>query len=120
MQALSLRTKFTLALLTVGVASAVLVGLVARQILLRRFDEIQMRDSFNRFQDDVVGYFEKYGSWDNGARQQPFGQYSRARNQARGPGPGGRGRIGGPPPDGGAPPEGGAAGEDGPPPQQSP
>jgi diguanylate cyclase (GGDEF)-like protein len=101
MQALSLRTKITLALLFMGLASALLVGLVARGILLTRFDDIQMHESFNRFQDDVVGYFEKYRTWDNGTRQQPFGQFSRGRNAVRGPGPGGRGGgFGGPPPGG--------------------
>ena len=56
MPAPSLRLKLTLALLAVGLSSAVLVGLVAREILLRRFDQIQLEESFGRFQDDVVGY----------------------------------------------------------------
>src|SRR6185312_4407978 len=117
MQALSLRTKITLALLTVGIASSVLVGIVAREILLQKFDGIQMRDSFNRFQADVVAYFTRYQTWDNGMRQQPFGQFSRALNALRGPGTGGRGRIGGAPPGGEAPSDGGS-GE--PSPQQGP
>ncbi len=108
MKALSLRTKITLALLFVGLASAVLVGLVAREILLRRFDEIQLNESFGRFQDDVVAYFGKYQTWDNGFRNEPFGQFSQARNAQRGPA--GRGRAGAPPlggpPPGGPPPDG--------------
>ncbi len=91
----SLRTKLTLALLAVGIASAALVGIVAREILLRRFDEVQLTESFGRFQDDVVAYFLKYGNWDEGARQEPFGQFSGARNALRGPGIG-RGRLGEP------------------------
>src|SRR5689334_9059986 len=38
MQALSLRAKLTLALLTVGIGSAVVVGAVARMILRPHFD----------------------------------------------------------------------------------
>ena len=126
MQALSLRTKITLALLFIGLASALLVGLVARQILLQKFDAIQMHDSFNRFQGDVVAYFTRYQTWDNGTRQEPFGQFSRGRNAQRGPGPGGRGRIGGPgaPPPGDEPPadsgSGGGPGEPPPEAQQPP
>src|SRR3954470_16368928 len=101
MAAPSLRTKLTLALLFVGLTSALMVGLVAREILLRRFDQIQMDESFGRFQDDVVAYFGKYGTWDEAARAEPFGQFSVARNAQRGPG--GRGR-GGPPPDDDPPP----------------
>ena len=47
MQAPSLRTKLTLALLTVGIASAVLVGAVARLILLRQ-------PNFNAFDEGYV------------------------------------------------------------------
>src|SRR5438105_3561881 len=112
MRSLSLRTKLTLALLAVGISSAMLVGLVAREILLRRFDEIQLNESFGRFNDDVVDYFETYGTWDNASRAQPFGQFSRARNQRLNEGPG-RGRAGGAPPDGGQP-------DGGPPPDAPP
>jgi two-component system cell cycle response regulator len=95
MKGFSLRAKLTLALLTVGIASSMLVGIVAREILLRRFDEIQLNESFGRFSDDVVDYFQTFGTWDNGAEHQAFGQFSRQRNaqlnQAAG--------RGGPPPD---------------------
>src|SRR5437016_2635264 len=91
MTGFSLRAKLTLALLFVGLSSAFLVGLVAREILLRRFDEIQLSESFGRFHDDVVAYFGKYQTWENAARSEPFGQFSRELNAARGPGRGGRG-----------------------------
>ena len=45
----SLRTKLTLALLFVGLASAVLVGVVARQILLPIVDP----SSLERFQSEL-------------------------------------------------------------------
>jgi len=104
MRALSLRAKLTLALLTVGIASAVLVGIVAREILLRRFDEIQLSESFGRFSDDVVDYFRTYGTWDNGAQRIVFGEFSRQRNQ-RIEQQQGRGT----PPEGGPPPDAAAA-----------
>jgi two-component system, cell cycle response regulator len=90
MAAPSLRTKLTLALFIVGLLSAVLTDIVARQILLRRFDQIQLDESFGRFQDDVAGYLGKYQTWDNGAVAEPFGDFSEQRNAARGPGRGGR------------------------------
>src|SRR5258706_724098 len=122
MLAPSLRTKITLALLFVGLSSAALVGVVAREILLRRFDQIQLDESFGRFHDDVVGYVSKYQTWDSAVRAEPFGNYSRQRNAARGPA--GRGRLGGPPPDvqprdAGPPPDGGQP-PDGPPPDGPP
>jgi diguanylate cyclase (GGDEF)-like protein len=95
MLALSLRAKITIALLFVGLSSAVLVGAVAREILLRRFDEIQLSESFGRFHDDVVAYFGKYQTWDNAVRSEPFGEFSRQLNASRGPGRGGRGAPGG-------------------------
>jgi len=110
MPAPSLRTKLTLALLFVGLSSAGLVGIVAREILLRRFDQIQLDESFGRFQDDVVAYFQRYQTWDNAARAVPFGEFSRQLNALRGPGRGGR--LGAPLPDGepapdaGPPPDG--------------
>ena len=90
MTGFTLRAKLTLALLFVGLSSAFLVGLVAREIVLRRFDEIQLSESFGRFHDDVVAYFGKYQTWDNGAQSEPFGEFSRQLNAARGPGRGGR------------------------------
>src|SRR6266699_2863993 len=94
MPAPSLRLKLTLALLFVGLSSALLVGAVAREILLRRFDQIQLEESFGRFQDDVTAYLRKYQTWDDAVRAEPFGEFSRELNAVRGPG---RGRIGGPP-----------------------
>ncbi len=93
MKGFTLRAKLTLALLTVGIASAVLVGVVARVILLQRFDEIQLNESFGRFQSDVVQYISKYETWDAAVNAEPFLDFSRALNATRGPG---RGRRGGP------------------------
>jgi len=99
MTSLSLRAKLTLALLVIGLASAVLVGIVARQMLLRSFDQILLNDSFGRFQDDVVQYFAKYETWDQAVQAEPFLDFSRRLNAARG-----RGRVGRP----GGPPAGNA------------
>ena len=90
MQALSLRTKLTLALLAIGIASAALVGFVAQQTLLRSFDQILMSESFARFQDDVVQYFTRYGTWDDGVKARPFLDFSRELNVQRGRGRRGR------------------------------
>ena len=112
MRGFTLRAKLTLALLTVGIASAMLVGLVAREILLRRFDEIQMNESFGRFSDDVVAFFQTYGTWENGTQRMAFGEFSRARNARLDEQRGRGGRAGGPPPDG--EPPGGGLGRPGP------
>ena len=117
MTSLTLRVKITLALLIVGLASALLVGVVAREILMRRFDDIQLNDSFARFNADVVDYFRTYGTWDKAVSVEPFGEFSRRRNQGRGGGRNGRGprgRFGERP----GPPEGGGRG--GPPPGEQP
>ena len=114
MTGLSLRAKLTLALLTVGIASAMLVGIVAREILLRRFDEIQMNESFGRFNDDVVDYFQTFGNWDNATQQMAFGEFSRQRNQRLDQQRGRGGRAGGPPE--GGPAADGRPSEGGPPP----
>ena len=95
MTGFTLRAKLTLALLFVGLSSAFLVGLVAREILLRRFDEIQLSESFGRFHDDVVAYFGKYQTWDSAVQSEPFGEFSRQLNAQRGPGRGGRAGPGG-------------------------
>jgi diguanylate cyclase (GGDEF)-like protein len=100
-KALSLRTKFTLALLVVGLSSALLVGLVARIILLQRFNQIELAQSFQRFQANVVDYIQTYGSWDDAVRAEDFGVFARRRNRALGP-PGNDG--GALPPPGVAPP----------------
>ena len=53
MTGFTLRAKLTLALLFVGLSSAFLVGLVAREILLRRFDEIQLSESFGELMREL-------------------------------------------------------------------
>ncbi len=76
----SLRSRVTLALLVTGLVSAAVVGLVARTVVLQRFDRLMLDASFDRFQADVVAYVAQYGSWDAAVAIEPFGDFSRRRN----------------------------------------
>ena len=80
MKIFTLRVKLILALLFTGLASAVLVGVIARAIVLQRFEGIILDNSFRFFQNDVVDYVATYGSWDAGAAVEGFGNFERRRN----------------------------------------
>jgi two-component system sensor histidine kinase BaeS len=60
----SLVTKLTLAFLLVGLTGAVLVAVIVRQRTRLAFDQfIQDRDQ-QMLVDDLVAYYQAYGSWD--------------------------------------------------------
>jgi len=115
----SLRAKITLALLVTGLTSAVLVGLIARAIVMQQFSAVVHENGFRTFSADVERYVKEYGSWEEGHRVETFGQWGR-RQRGRGAGPrqadGGLGLL--PPPPGrdprasaGAPPPPGRPGD---------
>ena len=87
MSIFTLRVKLTLALLFTGLASAVLVGVIARTIVLQRFEGIILENSFRFFQNDVIDYVATYGSWDAGAAVEGFGNFERRRNAPPGAAP---------------------------------
>jgi two-component system, cell cycle response regulator len=102
----TLRAKITFALLITGLTSAVLVGLIARAIVMQQFNTLVHENSFRLFTADVEAYVQEFGSWQEGHRTIPFGRWSQERRGARGRGAGpGRGGqdAGGllPPPPGG-------------------
>jgi diguanylate cyclase (GGDEF)-like protein len=110
---LSLRAKITLALLVTGLTSAVLVGIIARATVMQQFNTVVLENAFHAFTADVEQYVQEFGSWQEGHRTVPFGQWARQRRAGRAGGPPlpdarggllplppGRGRGAGPSPDG--------------------
>ncbi len=83
----SLRAKYTLTLLLTSLAAVALVGIIARAVLMQKFNQIVMKESFTRFQGDVTAYVGKYGSWDKAERAEPFGAFMRQRQAKMGPPP---------------------------------
>jgi len=75
----SLRGRLTLALLFTGLVSAAVVGLVARTIVLGRFDRLLLESSLQAFQSDVVAYVGAHGTWSVAASHEPFGEFVRLR-----------------------------------------
>jgi two-component system cell cycle response regulator len=111
----SLRAKITLALLVTGLTSAVLVGVIARAILMQQFTAVVLDNSFRTFAADVERYVEEFGSWEEGHKVETFGAWNRRRG--RGAGPRGRGDGGFnllPPPPGRGGVDGGAGRQAGP------
>jgi len=76
---MSLRTKIIAALLTTSFLSLALVGVVAHERLMRRFDDLALARSARNFRGDVASYWLTYGSWDAGARTEPFPEFSQRR-----------------------------------------
>jgi len=76
---LSLRTKFTLVLLTSSLLSLFAAGIIARAILLHEFSDIMMHQSFQRFHTEMTVYLETYGSWENAQGQESFEAFEQRR-----------------------------------------
>jgi len=136
---LSIQSKFTLSLLATSLIAVLLVGLVARWLLLRDFNQLVQEDAFGRFRVSITKYVKAYGSLEQALAKENF-QSFQMRNEPvlrredslpeqwsafRGPddaelsgasyeGPGTRaGGFPGPPPDGGpgGPPQFGEPGD---------
>ena len=78
---MKLQLKLTLTLLCVSLLTAVTVGLVAYGFLMADFRESRMEEAFGRFQEDMTAYLAKYGTHDNGMRQEPFDAFVRHRRR---------------------------------------
>jgi diguanylate cyclase (GGDEF)-like protein len=76
---ISLRTKFTLALLFTSFASIILVGAIAHAFIINKFSQISMDQAFEHFQNDITAYISQYGSWENAQSAERFGQFQRRR-----------------------------------------
>lgn len=59
---MSLRTRIILALLLSSLATVTLVGVVANQRLLRKFNDLIAEDASRAFRADVSAFIETYGS----------------------------------------------------------
>lgn len=113
-RSLSLRTKLICYLLVTSQLSIAIVGVLAHQRLMQKFDGIVMQQASRNFQTDVQLYFRAYGSWAEGLKHESFRAFTERRRAALQlqaadvgpPPPGAAPTLGGPPPQG-PPPSGG-------------
>lgn len=80
----------------VGMSFVVLaaVGIPARWMIVRRFDELVVDRAADGFIAEITDYYQRYGSWEAAREQESFFDFvGRTRR-----GPGGRGGRAGPPP----------------------
>jgi len=84
----SLQLKLTLALLLTSLLSVALVGLIARGMMQRKFDQMAMQQSLQSFRESMKVYITTYGSWEKGREAMPFRDFARNRagGQPNGPG----------------------------------
>lgn len=88
----SIRTKLTLALVGASLVAIGVVGITARTIMVRRFHQLVLQRAFGSFEQDIIGYYDQYGSWEAAAKGEPFDAYVRAlrpgafRTRPAGPG----------------------------------
>lgn len=85
---MSLRFKFSLALIITSMSAVIVVGIIAQWQVSTRFDQIAMERAFENFQGDVTAYIAAYGSWDEAQKAERFGQFVRRRHTLTGPHPG--------------------------------
>jgi diguanylate cyclase (GGDEF)-like protein len=81
----SLRFKFTLALLITSLTAVLLVGFVARGMVLSKFNQNAMADSFKSHQSSLQAYISTYGSWEKAQSVQPFRDWMRDQQNSRRP-----------------------------------
>lgn len=79
---LSIQSKFTLALLATSLGAVLLMGQVARTLVLRDFNQIIQEDSVGRFRLSVTRYVKEYGTLENALRQERFPEFQ-ARTEPR-------------------------------------
>ncbi len=79
---ISLRFKFTLALLLTSLSAVALVGVGARWMLLRDFSDILLEDSFSRYRINMTAYIKTHGSLEQALRTEEFGEFQRRQDAA--------------------------------------
>lgn len=72
---LSLRIKATLTLTVCTLLATLLVGLLAKEMVYRKFSEEAMNRAFSNFSADVTHFISRHGSWEAGAKAQGFRNY---------------------------------------------
>ena len=86
---LSLRTKLICYLLVTSQVSIAIVGVLAHQRLMQKFDTLVMKESSRNFQADVQQYFRTYGTWAEAQRREPFRAFVERRHATMRPDAGG-------------------------------
>jgi two-component system cell cycle response regulator len=72
----SLRTKLALSLALMSLITVLIVGSLANQQLMQKFDESIRIDASKRFSHDVLAYINTYGSWQQGQAHETFRSFS--------------------------------------------
>ncbi|MDR3376589.1 MAG: diguanylate cyclase, partial [Ancalomicrobiaceae bacterium] len=77
---MAIRSKFILALL-INIAIAVgIVGVVAHELLMQRFDAIALARSARNFRGDIAAYWLTYGSWEDGQKVESLHHFIQRRD----------------------------------------
>jgi two-component system cell cycle response regulator len=82
----SLQVKFTLALLLTSLTAVLMVGVVTRSMMLRKFNQNAMEQSFKTYQTDLQAYIATYGSWEQAQAKLPFREWMRISHRPMPPG----------------------------------
>lgn len=72
---LSIQSRFTLALLATSLGAVLLMGKVARTLVLRDFNQIVQEDAVSRFRLSITRYVKAYGSLENALKQERFPEF---------------------------------------------
>ncbi|WNV04091.1 hypothetical protein RP726_16995 [Candidatus Methylospira mobilis] len=72
-----LRTRLIVNMLFISLITAVSVGGIAYLKLKRDFLSVTLELAFQDFQQDVVAYLNRYGSWEKGQHVEPFPAFAR-------------------------------------------
>ncbi|MFM9836229.1 MAG: GGDEF domain-containing protein [Methylophilaceae bacterium] len=72
----SLRTKLALSLALMSLITVLIVGWLANQQLMQKFDETIRLDASKRFSHDVAAYINTYGSWQKGQAHETFRNFT--------------------------------------------
>lgn len=75
----SIRLKLTLAFVLVSLTAVLLVGGIAREVMIRSISTAGIEVAFTQFKDDVAAYISTYGSWQAAVNVEPFGKFERRR-----------------------------------------
>lgn len=79
---LSIQSKFTLSLLVTSLIAVLVVGLAARWLLLRDFNQLVQEDAFGRFRISITKYVKAYGSLEQALEREDFGAFQRRHEPA--------------------------------------
>ncbi|GGY76635.1 hypothetical protein GCM10011613_21410 [Cellvibrio zantedeschiae] len=76
---MKLRTRITLSMLTTSLLAVGVVGFVADQRLMSKFNEEFAQASTRNFRADVTAYIDKWGSWEAAVAHEDFRNFSEQR-----------------------------------------